>query len=183
MTQREAFEAWWGQAPVELQPLQPRTREDTLSAWVWEAWQAAQAIVQPAVPDLLAALVNIRAGMVDAKNTNIVDYIDAVLGGAQPAQVPANDREELFTKWFEDTPTPSMALAFDAGWDAAQSSPVTEPMTMALCERHSLILRVGQPYVFAPVGDCESCAELLAAAIEAYGPNAGAPLPAAPEVK
>ena len=47
MTQREAFEAWWGQAPVELQPLQPRTREDTLSAWVWEAWQAAQA-AQPA---------------------------------------------------------------------------------------------------------------------------------------
>lgn len=27
-----------------------------------------------------AALVNLRAGMVDAKNTNIVDYIDAVLG-------------------------------------------------------------------------------------------------------
>lgn len=53
MTQREAFEAWWGwwgQAPVELQPLQPRTREDTLSAWVWEAWQAAQAAQPAQVP-------------------------------------------------------------------------------------------------------------------------------------
>ena len=29
-----------------------------------------------------AALVNLRAGMVDAKNTNVVDYIDAVLGAA-----------------------------------------------------------------------------------------------------
>lgn len=29
-----------------------------------------------------AALVNLRAGLVDAKNTNVVDYIDAVLGAA-----------------------------------------------------------------------------------------------------
>jgi hypothetical protein len=29
-----------------------------------------------------AALEHLRAGMVDAKNTNIVDYIDAVLGAA-----------------------------------------------------------------------------------------------------
>ena len=29
-----------------------------------------------------AALVNLRAGMADAKNTKIVDYIDAVLGAA-----------------------------------------------------------------------------------------------------
>ena len=29
-----------------------------------------------------AALVNLRAGMAEAKNTNIVDYIDAVLGAA-----------------------------------------------------------------------------------------------------
>ena len=43
MTPREEFEAWWGQAPIELQPMQPRTHEDALSAWVWKAWQAAQA--------------------------------------------------------------------------------------------------------------------------------------------
>jgi hypothetical protein len=53
--------------------------------------------------------------------------------------------------------------------------PVAECMEMALCERHKLVLRVGQPYVFAPVGDCESCAEALARAREAYGPSAGAP--------
>lgn len=50
-----------------------------------------------------------------------------------------------------------------------------QPMDMALCERHSLVLRVGQPYVFAPVGDCESCAAALAQSVEAYGTNAGAP--------
>lgn len=34
--QLDLFEAWWGQRPVE-----PRSAEDTLSAWVWMAWQAA----------------------------------------------------------------------------------------------------------------------------------------------
>ena len=53
--------------------------------------------------------------------------------------------------------------------------PAFECMEMALCERHKLVLRVGQPYIFAPVGDCESCAADLAAAREAYGPSAGAP--------
>ena len=39
--ERERFEAWWGQKPVELVPLEPRSEEDKLSAWVWMAWQAA----------------------------------------------------------------------------------------------------------------------------------------------
>jgi hypothetical protein len=39
--QLERFEAWWGEKPVELVPLEPRSAEDTLSAWVWLAWQAA----------------------------------------------------------------------------------------------------------------------------------------------
>ena len=43
MTQREQFEAWWGEAPTELAPLNSRIQEETLSAWVWSAWQAAQA--------------------------------------------------------------------------------------------------------------------------------------------
>lgn len=60
--------------------------------------------------------------------------------------------------------------ARDAMWREA-----LEPMTMALCERHSLVLRVGQPYVFRPVGDCESCAEMAAQAREAYGPSMGDP--------
>ena len=64
----------------------------------------------------------------------------------------------------------SVALA-----EAADMLERLEPMGMALCERHSLVLRVGQPYIFEPVGDCESCAAALAQAREAYGPNAGAP--------
>ena len=64
----------------------------------------------------------------------------------------------------------SLALA-----EAADMLERLEPMRMALCERHSLVLRVGQPYIFEPVGDCKSCAAALAQAREAYGPNAGAP--------
>ena len=64
----------------------------------------------------------------------------------------------------------SQALA-----EAADMLERLEPMDMALCERHSLVLRVGQPYIFAPVGDCGSCAAALAQAREAYGPSAGAP--------
>lgn len=37
----DRFEAWWGQRPVELVPLEQRSAEDALSAWVWLAWQAA----------------------------------------------------------------------------------------------------------------------------------------------
>lgn len=59
--------------------------------------------------------------------------------------------------------------------EAADMLELLEPMSMALCERHSLVLRVGQPYIFEPVGDCESCAAALAQAREAYGPTAGAP--------
>ena len=43
----------------------------------------ADARLIAAAPELLAALMNIRAGMIDAKNTNIVDYIDAVIDAAQ----------------------------------------------------------------------------------------------------
>ena len=51
-------------------------------------------------------------------------------------------------------------------WDAAQAD---EPMLMALCESQSVVLREGQPYVFRPVGDCETCAAMSAASREAYG--------------
>ena len=50
-----------------------------------------------------------------------------------------------------------------------------EPMDMALCERHALVLRVGQPYVFRPVGDCQSCAAAVESARDAYGDGLGAP--------
>lgn len=50
------------------------------------------------------------------------------------------------------------------------------PMEMALCERHSLVMRVGQPYVFRPIDGCESCDAALARAREAYGHDAGAPV-------
>ena len=58
--------------------------------------------------------------------------------------------------------------------EAADMLEFLEPMNMALCERHSLVLRVGAPYIFRPVGDCPRCAEMLQQAVEAYGPSAGA---------
>lgn len=48
-----------------------------------------------------------------------------------------------------------------------------KPMTLALCERHSLVLRIGRPYVFRPIGDCKRCAEMAAQAKEAYGEEDG----------
>jgi len=69
-----------------------------------------------------------------------------------------------------------------SGQDDPHSAALTEaadmlvrlaPMGMALCERHKLVLRVGQPYAFYPIGDCETCATALAEAVSAYGPGAG----------
>lgn len=40
---------------------------------------------------------------------------------------------------------------------------------MALCEAKKLALRPGQPYVFLPALDCESCKAELAIAVESYG--------------
>jgi hypothetical protein len=48
-----------------------------------------------------------------------------------------------------------------------------EPVSMALCESHSVVLRVGVPYVFRPVGDCATCAKMFSQAVEAYGPTGG----------
>jgi hypothetical protein len=50
--QLDRFEAWWGQRPVELVPFEPRSAEETLSAWVWMAWQAATlaATAKPEAP-------------------------------------------------------------------------------------------------------------------------------------
>lgn len=106
MTQREEFDPryhvkqegfWWrvkaANGTRTLLKAATKTGAERLAATleaefrtgIFVGQQAAQA-AQPAVPDLLAALISIRVGMVDAKNTNIVDYIDAVIGGAQPAQ-------------------------------------------------------------------------------------------------
>lgn len=56
-----------------------------------------------------------------------------------------------------------------------------KPMSMALCESHAVVLRVGVPYVFRPVGDCQTCAKMFAQAVEAYGPTGGEPTPATPQ--
>lgn len=48
-------------------------------------------------------------------------------------------------------------------------------MEMALCERHSLVMRVGQLYRFVPVGDCPTCQQMLKDAVDAYGPSGGDP--------
>ena len=41
MSDKEEFKKWWGEAPMELNPLRPRSQEEELSMWVWQAWQAA----------------------------------------------------------------------------------------------------------------------------------------------
>ena len=42
---KEAFQAWWGQAPIELEPLKPRSIDENVSVWAWQAWQAALSAV------------------------------------------------------------------------------------------------------------------------------------------
>jgi hypothetical protein len=44
LSEREAFEEWWGSPPTELKPLEPRTQKETLSACVWMAWKARAAL-------------------------------------------------------------------------------------------------------------------------------------------
>jgi len=43
-TEREAFEAWWGESPVELTPLVNQSTQDKHNAWVWRAWQASRKV-------------------------------------------------------------------------------------------------------------------------------------------
>jgi hypothetical protein len=43
-TEREAFEAWWGESPVELTPLVNQSTQDKHNAWVWLAWQASRKV-------------------------------------------------------------------------------------------------------------------------------------------
>lgn len=78
----------------------------------------------------------------------------------------AQDADDHGNKWVPMSPQSLRALAAEMER--------LEPMDMALCERHSLVLRVGVAYVFRPVGDCPRCAEMVAQAREAYGPGLGA---------
>jgi uncharacterized Zn finger protein len=40
---QKAFAEWYGDNPTELSPLANRTTQQTLDAWVWQSWQAAEA--------------------------------------------------------------------------------------------------------------------------------------------
>lgn len=88
-----------------------------------------------------------------------------------------DDSEDVFTTEQLHAFAESRAQAAVTAALASVPAPAVpaEVIDMALCERHSLVLRVGQPYVFRPVGDCESCAEMYRKAVEAYGPDAGEP--------
>jgi len=71
-----------------------------------------------------AALEHLRAGMVDAKNTNIVDYIDAVLGDAAPQ--PAADLHAaimaLLVDYPPDVDTEGDRRFFDVGFFACRTA-------------------------------------------------------------
>lgn len=49
------------------------------------------------------------------------------------------------------------------------AQPAAEPVELALCESQRLVLREGVLYRFVKVGDCEECAAMSAASLEAYG--------------
>lgn len=39
------FEKWWGEPPIELNVLKPKSNEEALSMWVWQAWRARARLV------------------------------------------------------------------------------------------------------------------------------------------
>lgn len=43
MNNRQAFEAWWGDAPIDIDPLSNENKEHEVAIWAWQAWQAALA--------------------------------------------------------------------------------------------------------------------------------------------
>jgi hypothetical protein len=90
----------------------------------------------------------------------------AVDGGNCKGAVPVHSKRSA-TSTIPLYDQATLDAAFSAGRDE-------EPMDMALCERHYLVLRVGVPYIFRPVGDCEKCAEMVEKAREAYGDDLGA---------
>jgi len=51
----------------------------------------------------------------------------------------------------------------------AQPAPAVEVRDMALCERHRLVLRIGQPYRFFAIPGCATCAEMKAQSDASYG--------------
>lgn len=53
--------------------------------------------------------------------------------------------------------------------DQSQAPAEGDVMDMALCESQRVVLREGQLYRFRRVGDCETCAAMSAASLEAYG--------------
>lgn len=53
--------------------------------------------------------------------------------------------------------------------DLGSTAPRETMMSMNLCEAKKVILRPGQPYVFLPDEECESCRSDLGAAVRAYG--------------
>lgn len=46
-----------------------------------------------------------------------------------------------------------------------------ESMLMTLCEAHRVVLQINRPYVFRPIGNCETCKKMADQAYEAYGPT------------
>jgi hypothetical protein len=140
----------------------------------------------------VSGAVEDRAGLEGlAEYDAVLALIDAALAEPEPRQ-PWSEAEAVAvahragfagTHWSVGPEELAHLLNMVAPRALAEPQPVderAEPMEMALCERHSLVLRVGVPYVFRPVGDCPSCAAMVEQAREAYGDSLGAAMKETP---
>lgn len=87
--------------------------------------------------------------------------------------VPTPEMMEQYQHAFVSAERFDGAKVYRAMVDAAplpEEPEVGEAMEMALCERHSVVLREGQLYRFVRVEDCEKCAKMSADSLECYGP-------------
>lgn len=82
-------------------------------------------VLEPDDSDLLAALMHIRAGLVDAKNTNIVDYIDAVICTAQQSTPPVQETLSEQQVDYEKA----------ADWLAGHAQGLTDGKALSTCKK------------------------------------------------
>jgi hypothetical protein len=99
--------------------------------------------------------------MTHKREVQVAALVDRLVALASPeAREPATVKESLTHHLADASKMVEPAQALPQGG---------EVMDMALCESISVVLREGQLYRFRKVGDCEKCAAMSAASLEAYG--------------
>ena len=115
----------------------------------------ARSYVQPRLVHLIAGL---RQHQVEEAMQILLDYIDHRAPAA-----PSAEGDLMVAQAIPGVRGPRP-------YHHQRAAPEIMPLT--LCEAKTLVLRPGQPYVFLPVLDCDSCKADLAKAVEAYGSDA-----------